>query len=46
MWYLKRVGSQTVIRPRIQQSTNIDVYKIKNTGKNIVLCDGSHWFYS
>ena len=46
MWYLKCICSQKVLRPIIQQSTNIDVYKIKNNQKKIVMCDGSLQFNS
>ena len=46
MWYLKRVCSQKVLRLIIQQSTKVDVYKIKNTHKKIVMCDGSLQFNS
>ena len=38
---LKESAAKKVLRLIIQQSTKIDIYKIKNTCEKIVMCDGS-----
>ena len=43
---LKESVAKKVLRPIIQQSTKCDAYKIKNTRKKIIVCNGSIQFNS
>ena len=41
MWYLKRVCGQNSTKTDNPREYNIDIHKMKNTCKKIVMCDGS-----